>query len=116
MNKHASSSKKNTPEPPKRPVSGYIRYTVENRDQLKKKNPDTKAKDMFKLMSVEWNKLSEAQQKKYNDAFEKDKVKYEAEKKAYEDKYGPITKKSMKKAESSNDDSKRGRKVTKDKK
>lgn len=120
MKKNASSSKKNVPEPPKKPLGTFFRYAADVREQFKKKNPDVAGKELNRLLGAEWNKLSEAQTKKYEDAYKKEKEKYEIEKKAYEEKYGPLTKKKKKDdkegATSTDDVAKRGRKMTKDKK
>ena len=118
MKKNNSSSKKNIPEPPKKPMSSFFRYLNDNREMFKKKNPEVAGKGLLKLISKEWNSLSEAQTKKFIDIYEKDKAKYEIEKKAYEDKYGPIVpQKKEKKITSTGDEAKkRGRKSTKDKK
>lgn len=119
MKKNASSSKKNVPEPPKKPLSTFFRYLADVRDQYKKKNPDLSGREITRLLGVEWGKLPEAQTKKYEVAYQKDKEKYEEERKVYEDKYGPIAKKKKKdEGTTSTDDvaSKRGRKMTKDKK
>ncbi len=106
-----SSTKKDVPPPPKRPLNGYFRYSNDQREQFKKKNPELTHKEIMKAMSVEWNKMTEAQQKKYNDAYEKEKVKYEAEKKTYEEKYGVV--KPKKKESTKEEGEKRGRKATK---
>ena len=74
---------------PKKPLSGYIRFTCQNREAFKKKYPDLNNKEIIKLLAKEWNKFSEGEKKKFNDAFEKDKKKYEEEVRSYEDKTHP---------------------------
>lgn len=122
MHKNATSSSKkhaSAADPPKRPVTSFIRFSNELRDQVKKKNPELAQKEVLKVIGAEWKKLSEAQKKKYEDAYTKDRAKYEVELKAYEDKYGPVktNKAKAKKSESkeSKDNTKRGRKSTKGK-
>lgn len=117
MNKHTSSSSKkhSTSDPPKRPISSFLRFTGELRDQVKKKNPELPAKEILKVIGAEWKKLTEAQKKKYEDAYAKDKVKYDAEMKAYEEKYGPVKKTKKSESKDAKEEAKRGRKSTKGK-
>lgn len=117
--KNNSSSKKNIPEPPKRPLSTYFRYIQDNREQFKKKHPEENGKGIQQLLAKEWNSMTEPQLKKYTDLYEKEKAKYEIEKKNYEEKYGSIiAKKREKKTASSTvgEADKKGRKSMKDKK
>ena len=89
-----SSSKKNHPDPPKKPQTSFFRWVSDNRDQFKKKNPEVKGKDFTKLLGKEWNSLTDKEKKKYEDMYTKEKAKFDVEIKAYEDKWGPLTKKS----------------------
>jgi len=112
----SSSSKKANVEHPKKPMTSFFHYTGENREQYKKKNPDLKGKDILKLMSTDWNKMTDGQKKKYVDAYEKEKVKYDAEIKAFEEKHGPVKRKKRETDTKDKDaGEKRGRKTTKGK-
>lgn len=117
MSKRNTSAPKIQPDPPKKPVSGYIRFTCDNREAFKKKNPDLNNKEMIKLLAEEWNKLSEGQKKKFSETYEKEKKKYEEEIKSYENKYGPIKSKKKKEKEEKEDEEKekKGKKVGKEK-
>ena len=48
------------------PVSGYNLFTKENREEIKKKNPDAKFGVMSHLISVEWKALTDAQREEWN--------------------------------------------------
>lgn len=117
MSKRNTSAPKVQPDPPKKPVSSYLRFTIESREAFKKKNPDLNNKEMIKLLAEEWNKLSSDKKKKFSDAYEKDKKKYEEELKNYENKYGPVKSKKKKEKEEKEDEEKekKGKKVGKEK-
>ena len=100
------------PQPPKRPLSSYMRWTADNREAYKKKNPEMSPKELMSLLGKEWNEQSNTVKKKYEDLFAKDKKRYEEELKVYTDKYGPI---KNKKKELDNGE-KKGKKTKKSKK
>lgn len=66
----------NVPEPPKKPVNGYMKYRAAVYNDLVKANPDKKMIEITPLVSAGWNNLSETDKAKYNQSFE-------AESKAY---------------------------------
>lgn len=116
--KPSSNTKKASPEAPKRPLNSYMRWQMENREQYLKKNPDLNNKQLLKLISDEWKKTTEQQRKKYVDAYDKDKKKFDEDMMAYEEKYGKVEKETKKKEEKKEEKKevkveKRGRKMEK---
>jgi hypothetical protein len=88
-----------------------MRWTADNREAYKKKNPEMSPKELMSLLGKEWNEQSNTVKKKYEDLFAKDKKRYEEELKVYTDKYGPI---KNKKKELDNGE-KKGKKTKKSK-
>ena len=82
---------------PKRALSAYFFYNQERRDSLKKEKPELNNKEIIKKMSEEWNALSDEKKKPYIAKDENKKKRYEAEKKAYDEKKNAGAKKSTKK-------------------
>lgn len=75
-------SKKAKKEGPKRPTSAYFFYMRDNRDRIKKENPDATFGEIGKLLGEAWGDATAAEKKKYNALAEKDKARYEKEKAA----------------------------------
>ena len=71
---------------PKRPISAYFFYNQERREQLKKEKPELDNKELIKVMSEEWNKLTDAQKKPYVQKAEDDKKRYNQEMEEYNKK------------------------------
>ena len=61
---------------PKKPLSAYLFYTTENVNQLKEKEGFTHPEAMKKCGEL-WNKLSPEEKKAYEDAHEKDVLRYQ---------------------------------------
>ena len=91
-NKKAKKDK----DAPKRAISAFFFYNQERREILKKEQPKLDNKEIIKIMSKEWNELSDEKKKPYVEKAEADKKRYEAEKKAYEAKKKAEPKKSKK--------------------
>lgn len=66
-----------------RPMTAYFLWLQENRESIKKANPNASVTEISKLAGVEWGKLSASDKKKYEDAAAKDKARYEKEMAAY---------------------------------
>ena len=75
------SSKKieKDPNAPKRGKSGYIFFCIENREKIKKSNPDMSAKDIIKELGAVWRSISPDKKEKYNKMSENDKQRYSGE-------------------------------------
>ena len=69
---------------PKRPISAYFFYNQERRLTLKKEQPTLDHKDLIRVMSDEWNKLTEEQKRPYIKKAEDDKKRYIEQMKEYE--------------------------------
>jgi len=75
---------KKDPNAPKRPMSGYMIFVSEVRDDVVSKNPDMGVTDVLKEVGSMWRDLDESEQAKYKAKADKLKVKYEKEVKAYQ--------------------------------
>jgi len=67
------------PNRPKKPMTAYMLFCNDNRDAIRKKNPDAKLGDVSKLLAEKWGKVSEKDKKKFNDKAEEEREKYENE-------------------------------------
>lgn len=70
----------------KRPTTSFMRWLNDHREELKKKNPGAKAKDISTLGGAEWQRLKASNTKKdqevvkkYEDAASADKARYQKE-------------------------------------
>ena len=68
---------------PKRPLSAYIIYCQEQRESLKKKNPDMKATELTSQLGSMWKALSDEKKKQYHTKHEKERERYQREMKDY---------------------------------
>jgi high mobility group protein B3 len=68
---------------PKRPLSAYIIYCQEQRESLKKKNPDMKATELTSQLGSMWKALSDDKKKQYLTKHEKERERYQREMKDY---------------------------------
>lgn len=67
-----------------RPQTAYFLWLADNREAIKKANPDAKGvAEIGKLAGEGWGKASAAERKKYEDAAAKDKERYTKEMAAY---------------------------------
>merc|ERR1719295_1943439 len=62
---------------PKRPATAYFMWMSDNRDAVKKKNPDAPITEMSKILGDMWKELSDASKKKYQDKATAAKAKYD---------------------------------------
>ena len=101
--------KEKDPNAPKRPLSGYLIWTMEHRDELKKKHPELKGKQIMSALGEEWNKLPESVKKTYNDQSSKAREVYVKDK----EKAMAKKEKSEKKKENLKEDDKKSKKSKK---
>ncbi|PWN49872.1 hypothetical protein IE53DRAFT_387883 [Violaceomyces palustris] len=99
--KRTTKSKKD-PAAPKRPLSAYMFFSQDHRDRVKADNPDAGFGDVGRLLGAKWKEMSDAEKKPYNDMANRDKVRAEQEKAAYQANGGG--KKGKKAAPVSSDD------------
>ena len=67
---------------PKKPKSGFMFYAKERRVTLKTEQPSLSMVDASKVMSAEWNTLSDEDKKRYQDMAEADRKRFSDEKEA----------------------------------
>ena len=77
------NKKEKDPAAPKRPKTSYIIFCGAKRDEIKKKNPDMKGKEILSKLGEMWKALNDKQKKKYVDEANKDKERYEGEMNEY---------------------------------
>jgi len=82
VKKGKKGKKKNTG--PKRPKSAFIFFTNENRDDVKRNNPELAFGEVAKTLGKMWKALAAGAKKKYDDMAAKDKKRFEKEKAAAE--------------------------------
>ncbi|PIA17844.1 high mobility group box, partial [Coemansia reversa NRRL 1564] len=70
------------PNKPKRPLSAYMYFSQEKRPEVKKDNPDATFGSIGKILGQMWTSLAESEKAPYLGLAQKDKVRYESEKKA----------------------------------
>eukprot|EP00887_Chlorella_sp_A99_P002324 scaffold10.g2324.t1 len=75
---------KKDPNAPKRPQSAYFIFMNENREKIKKENPEATFGQIGKIAGEQWKALSDKEKEPYTKKAEKDKERYEKEKAAYE--------------------------------
>ena len=71
------------PNAPKNWTNAYFHFTKEKTPELLKEHPDMKVSDRSKLAGEMWKNMSDDDKKKYTDAANKDKTRYEKEIKKY---------------------------------
>ena len=72
---------------PKNVRNAYMFYCEKNREIIKKKNPELKAKEITAKLAEEWKKIKDTSKaKKYTDMVEKDKKRHEKEMEEYNQK------------------------------
>lgn len=76
---------KKDPNAPKRPLSAFIFFSQDKREEIIRKNPELKSKlaEVGKMVGEAWGKLSDAQKKPYETKAVADKARYEREMLAY---------------------------------
>lgn len=80
-----SSKKKRNPDMPKRSSSSYIYFCKENRDVVIQANPNIKFTEITTVLSKMWSKV--ADKSSYEELAKKDKARYDAEMKVYNEKH-----------------------------
>ncbi|KAK3095154.1 hypothetical protein FSP39_010862, partial [Pinctada imbricata] len=81
--------------PPKAPLSGYVIFAIERRQEIKATNPDISFTEGTKILGQEWSSMDMEKKQKYLDAAERDKQRYAEELKIFQqtDAYRNIVKK-----------------------
>jgi len=85
--KRATKEKKTKdPNAPKRPLSAYMFYSKDVREDTKSENPDATFGELGKILGSKWSGLSEEEKAPYHDQAAKDKERYTEEQAAYAEK------------------------------
>ncbi|XP_072924253.1 SWI/SNF-related matrix-associated actin-dependent regulator of chromatin subfamily E member 1-related isoform X1 [Hemitrygon akajei] len=76
--------KKVLPNGPKAPVTGYVRFLNERREQIRMQHPDLPFPEITRMLGNEWSKLPVLEKQRYLDEAEKDKQQYLKELKEFQ--------------------------------
>ncbi|KAM3965237.1 high mobility group protein 2 [Aphomia sociella] len=89
---------------PRQPLTGYVRYLNERRDQLRAEQPDLGFAELTRQLASEWSKLPAEEKQQYLDAADQDKERYIREWAEYKktDAYKEFRRQQMEQKESSN--------------
>lgn len=87
--KKGKRKNKKDPNAPKKPLTSYLYFTMENRERVVAENPGKSMLEISKILGEEWGKLMKGKSgkngtKKYDTLAAKDKARYESEKKSYD--------------------------------
>ncbi|XP_075706402.1 SWI/SNF-related matrix-associated actin-dependent regulator of chromatin subfamily E member 1-related isoform X2 [Rhinoderma darwinii] len=99
--------KKILPNGPKAPVTGYVRFLNERREQIRTQHPDLPFPEITKMLGAEWSTLPTQEKQRYLDDAEREKQHYMKELREYQQSEAykmcaeKIQEKKIKKEESS---------------
>lgn len=82
------------PNAPRRPMSAFFHFCAEERPKVRAQQPDISVGDIAKELGARWAALGDAAKTKYQDLNQRDRDRYEREKRAYDG--GHQSKKSVK--------------------
>ena len=83
LDKPLKIKKRKDPRIPKRPMTSFMFFCNEFRNQIWEANPEFKIGDVAKELGKRWKKLSEQEKEKYSKMNEDDKERYEEEYETY---------------------------------
>ncbi|XP_069621758.1 high mobility group protein 20A isoform X2 [Ranitomeya imitator] len=69
---------------PKAPLTGYVRFMNERREQLRTERPDVPFPEITRIVGSEWSKLPAEEKQRYLDEAERDKERYTEELQQYQ--------------------------------
>ncbi|GFO09476.1 high mobility group protein 20a-like [Plakobranchus ocellatus] len=69
---------------PKQPLSGYLRFVAERREQVRLENPSLSFAELSKQLGGEWSALAIHQKQRYLDEAEREREKYVKDLEAYQ--------------------------------
>ncbi|NWR93430.1 HM20B regulator, partial [Furnarius figulus] len=76
--------KKILPNGPKAPVTGYVRFLNERREQIRTQHPDLPFPEITKMLGAEWSKLQLSEKQRYLDEAERGGGQYMKELREYQ--------------------------------
>lgn len=86
--KNAKQKKEKDPNAPKKPMSAYFLFLNDRRKDIKREKPTLTMCQQTKEATVEWNKMTEKEKKKWQDLQVKEKQRYEKEMQTYDKSNG----------------------------
>ncbi|KAK1338622.1 hypothetical protein QTO34_019276 [Cnephaeus nilssonii] len=69
---------------PKSPLTGYVRFMNERREQLRAKRPEVPFPEITRMLGNEWSKLPPEEKQRYLDEADRDKERYMKELEQYQ--------------------------------
>ncbi|XP_026565584.1 high mobility group protein 20A isoform X4 [Pseudonaja textilis] len=69
---------------PKSPLTGYVRFMNERREQLRAKRPEVPFPEITRMLGNEWSKLPPEEKRRYLDEADRDKERYMKELEQYQ--------------------------------
>ncbi|MEU0938861.1 hypothetical protein [Embleya sp. NPDC005971] len=83
---HHEPTPPKSPGSPKRAWTPYMFYSRDNRERVKRANPDASFTTIGRILGTEWSNLSAKAQEPYVRQAEDDRLRYEADKARYDAK------------------------------
>jgi hypothetical protein len=83
MGTSTRTKRKKDPNAPKKWKTSYISFCDDQRDKVKKANPEMSATEITTKLGALWKALSEKDKKKYEESSKKDRARYEKEMESY---------------------------------
>ncbi|KAM9550627.1 transcription factor A, mitochondrial [Guaruba guarouba] len=99
-----------TDEAPKRPLTAYLRFLVENRPVFKQKNPEMDSRELLKKMAGAWRELPVSQKQVYEEASKTEWQRYGKDVAAYKAQLTPAQAAALKEERSRRQAKRRWRK------
>ena len=87
--KPKKKKKAKDPNKPKRAMVAFMYFSIDQRPEVQKRQPELKIADVSKVLGERWRNMSAAQKAKYDAKAAADKKRYEKEMKAYKPPYKP---------------------------
>ncbi|XP_061764660.1 transcription factor A, mitochondrial [Nerophis ophidion] len=75
--------------PPKRPLNGYMRYTLQQKPRMMMQNPELKPTTIISKIAQEWKTMSQEQKQPFEDAFLREKEQFNIDLKDYKAQLSP---------------------------
>ncbi|KAI9448514.1 hypothetical protein H4582DRAFT_1843028 [Lactarius indigo] len=88
--RRVSNKKIKDPDAPKRAASSYIFFQNDLRQELRKQHPDISAAEVMSRVSKQWAEMTREQKAPYERLQAEAKQKWEAEKRAYDERRGIV--------------------------
>lgn len=76
--------------PPKKPLNGFLRYSLQQRPLISQQNQDMKTKDVTRKIAEQWQMLSQEQKQVYKEACVQDWEQYKVDWQRYHAQLSPV--------------------------